>query len=471
MSELERKSIVITHEDLRDPKIDEIIETERSYGPRVTEPLEQKRRFNFFYASWFYLMLAGAIGAFAAWAIIEPYFSDGVTFTGRIESVEPGATPSDFYVKTYKLWGRIRVGSTNVYLVEGPTRLADEQGNLLPPSSYDILQPGKVVRVTGEVAPDSTSFLGTIIWLQPDSAKVDEGINLSALSLQQLLAGFSLFPLVAAIVGLLVGSVEGAICRTFSRAAWCGAVGLLSGLIGGAISVIVGGLVFAVIGMLGPESANPFESRGSFMLLVFRRGLGWTLAGMAMGLGQGFALKSRKLVLNGLIGGMVGGLIGGLLFDPIYLLIAGKAMLRGGEASRAIGLTIIGGTVGMMIGFTEMLTRDAWLKVIQGPLRGKEFSFNRTPIRLGSSPKNEIYLFKDPKIDPIHAEIDKLRDTYEIVDSNSTTGTFVNGQRVKSHRLVDGDVIRIGDSEFSYSMREKKARTYAGNQSRLSEAS
>ena len=146
-------------------------------------------------------------------------------------------------------------------------------------------------------------------------------------------------------------------------------------------------------------------------------------------------------------------------------------MLRGGEASRAIGLTIIGGTVGMMIGFTEMLTRDAWLKVIQGPLRGKEFSFNRTPIRLGSSPKNEIYLFKDPKIDPIHAEIDKLRDTYEIVDSKSTTGTFVNGQRVKSHRLVDGDVIRIGDSEFSYSMREKKARTYAGNQSRLSEAS
>jgi hypothetical protein len=174
-------------------------------------------------------------------------------------------------------------------------------------------------------------------------------------------------------------------------------------------------------------------------------------------LGQGFALKSRRLVLNGLIGGMVGGLIGGLLFDPLYLLIAGKAMIKGGEMSRMFGLTIIGGTVGLMIGLTEMLTRDAWLKVLQGPLRGKEFSFNRTPIRLGSSPKNEIYLFKDLKIDPLHAEINKLRDTYEIVDEGSSTGTFVNGQRIRSHRLMDGDQIRIGDTEFSYSMREKKA--------------
>jgi pSer/pThr/pTyr-binding forkhead associated (FHA) protein len=108
-----------------------------------------------------------------------------------------------------------------------------------------------------------------------------------------------------------------------------------------------------------------------------------------------------------------------------------------------------------MIGLTEMLTRDAWLQVLQGPLRGKEFSFNRTPIRLGSSPRNVIYLFKDPKIAPIHAEINKLRDTYELVDQDSSTGTFVNGQRIKRHRLADRDVIRIGDAEFRYMTRAR----------------
>lgn len=458
MNEVTQKRIRITKEDLLDPKIDEIIETERSYGPRTPEPAERKKRFSLFYASWFYLMLAGAIGAFTAWALIEPYFNDGTIFTGRIERVEPGAKPYSFYMKEGQIWGRIRVSGTDVYLVDPLTRIADRQGKLMPPASFGALQQGQVVRIMGEVAPDSTSFLGAVVWQQPDNAPVDQNVNLTSLSVQQIIVGFALFPLVAALVGLMVGSVEGAICRTFARAAWCGAIGLISGLIGGAISLLIGGLVFALIGALsGGDSANPFETVGSFLLLVLRRGLGWTLAGMAMGLGQGLALKSRKLVLNGLIGGMVGGLIGGLLFDPLYLLIAGKAMVKGGEVSRAIGLTIIGGTVGLMIGLTEMLTRDAWLKVLQGPLRGKEFSFNRTPIRLGSSPKNEIYLFKDPKIDPLHAEINKLRDSYEIADEGSSTGTFVNGQRIKSHRLTDGDIIRIGDSEFSYSMREKKA--------------
>lgn len=458
MSEMHRTSIVITKEDLRDPKIDEILATERSYSPRVTEPVEKKRSFNIFYASWFYLMLAGAIGAFVAWGMIEPAFDDGVAFSGRVEAVQPGATPTGFYLKKGTMWGRIQVAGTDVYVIDGLSRFADQQGNLLPTSDLGTLKPGQNVRVMGDVAPDSKSFLADIVWRVSDDLPAEETVHLDVLTLKQMFVGFALFPLVAALVGLMVGSVEGAICRTFSRAAWCGGIGLISGLIGGAISIVIGGLIFSLVGMLDSDGSNPFESRTSFLLLVFRRGLGWTIAGMAMGLGQGLALKSRKLILNGLIGGMVGGLIGGLLFDPIYLLFAGKAMLKGGEISRAVGLTIIGGAVGLLIGLTDMLTRDAWLKVVQGPLRGKEFSFNRTPIRLGSSPRNEIYLFKDANIDPNHAEVNKLRDTYEIVDSGSSTGTFVNGQRIHSHRLVDGDVIRIGDSEFNYSIREKKAK-------------
>ena len=213
------------------------------------------------------------------------------------------------------------------------------------------------------------------------------------------------------------------------------------------------GLVFSTLGKIGPQSV---ESVPSFLYFMFRRGLAWAIAGTTMGLGQGFALKSGKLKFNGFIGGMVGGLIGGLLFDPINLLFLGPDGISGAAISRALGFSIIGAAVGLMIGFTDLLTRDAWLRVLSGPLEGKEFSFNRTPIRLGSSPKNEIYLFKDSKIDPIHAEINKLRDAYEIADNNSSTGTFVNGRRIQRERLVDGARIKIGNSEFLYSSREKK---------------
>ncbi|MCI0490403.1 MAG: FHA domain-containing protein [Blastocatellia bacterium] len=458
MSEGPVRKIVITKEDLLDPKIDEAITIEQSYGARVAGPVEEKRRFSLFYSNWFYLMLAGAIGAFAAWALIEPYFADGIIFSGRIEQVDPQAVPFAFYGTTFAIKGRIRVAGADVYVIPEKTRFTDEQKKVIPYSIGD-LKPGQVITVMGEQAPDSSSMLAVVVQLQQPDWPVTARVSVSELATTQIIFAFLLFPMVAAFVGLMIGSVEGIICRTFSRAAWCGAVGLIAGLVGGAISVIIAGLIFALIGLIGGDSADPTASAGAFVLFMFRRGLAWTVAGVAMGLGQGIALKSGKLVVNAIIGGMVGGLLGGLLFDPINLLIAGRALLSGAEASRAIGLTIIGGAVGLMIGFTDMLTRDAWLKVIQGPLRGKEFSFNRTPIRMGSSPKNEIYLFKDLKIDPNHAEINKLRDTYELVDNESSTGTFVNGQRIKRHRLADGDSIHIGDSEFSYSTREKKARS------------
>ena len=245
------------------------------------------------------------------------------------------------------------------------------------------------------------------------------------------------------------------VCRTYSRAAWCAAIGLLVGLIGGALSSFAANIVYGVLGQM--SKGDPTSSGPAFVFQMFQRGLAWTIAGMCMGLGQGFALKSSKLKFNGFIGGMVGGLLGGLFFDPINFLLMGSDGITGAAQSRAVGLTIIGAAVGLLIGLTDLLTRDAWLKVLSGPLQGKEFSFNRTPIRVGSSPKNEIYLFKDPKIDPVHAEIFKLRDAYEIVDNGSSSGTFLNGIRVTRERLQDGAHIKIGDSEFSYSSRENKA--------------
>jgi hypothetical protein len=281
-------------------------------------------------------------------------------------------------------------------------------------------------------------------------------VDLNTLSRQQTVSAILMFPLIAGLVGLMIGAVEGIVCRTWSRAAWSAAIGLLIGVVGGGLSTVAGGFIYGLLGLAAGNS-DPQAGLGAFLFQMFRRGLAWTIAGMAMGLGQGFALKSPKLKFNGFVGGMVGGLIGGLLFDPINFIFLADDGVLGAELSRAIGFSVIGGAVGVMIGLTDMLTRDAWLKVAKGVLQGKEFSFSRTPIRLGSSPKNEIYLFKDLKVSAFHAEIRKLRDTYEIVDLGSETGTLVDGVRVERARLNDGARIGIGTSEFQYFTREKKA--------------
>jgi FHA domain len=440
-----KQKIVITKEELQDTQIDEAIVLYRSSVAGPVEPAPQRVGFQLLYTTWFYLLIAGALGGLLAWALIEPYFDDGIVFIGQVERVDPENTIGSLR--------KVRISSVDVYVNEYSTKITAGMGKA---SRYavDDLTAQQIVKVMAEPMPQSPALIASAIRLQASDTPAEKEFSIYELTARQRYAGLALFSLVAGLVGLMVGSVDGVICRTFARAAWCGIVGLVIGLLGGLLSTIFGALTYLLLGTLGE---NPYLTAGTFVLQMFRRGLAWTIVGTTMGLGPGLALQSGRLTLNGLIGGMVGGLLGGLLFDPVDLMLSDRTLMEGAELSRAVGFTIIGAAVGLMIGLTDLLTRSAWLKVTSGPLRGKEFSFDRTPIRLGSSPKNEIYLFKDPKIDPIHAIIDRLRDAYELSDSGSSTGTFINGQRIRRHRLQDGDQIRIGDSEFIYSTREKKS--------------
>ncbi len=76
------------------------------------------------------------------------------------------------------------------------------------------------------------------------------------------------------------------------------------------------------------------------------------MVGVAMGLGQGIALRSKRLLIYGLLGGVVGGLLGGMLFDPIDMIVLGPDKVSA-HWSRLIGLAVIGASVGAMIGIVE----------------------------------------------------------------------------------------------------------------------
>ena len=49
-----------------------------------------------------------------------------------------------------------------------------------------------------------------------------------------------------------------------------------------------------------------------------------------------------------------------------------------------------------------------------------------------------------------HALIEKRADGHWIVDNGSTNGTVVNGERVAAHRLVEHDIVRVGDTVFRH---------------------
>lgn len=263
-----------------------------------------------------------------------------------------------------------------------------------------------------------------------------------------------LFPTMGAAIGLFIAMSDALLSRNIQRALQCGAVGLgvgfLAGLLGMIAAIVVFGLAMQMI--LAISGPGRIHGIGLFILMV-GRATAWTFAATGMGLGQGIALKSKKLMINGLVGGMLGGFLGGLAFDPINLALGeGDTALL----SRMFGFTMIGLAVGFFTGLIENMAKDAWLYMKAGPLAGKQFVIYKDPTTLGSSPKCDVYLFKDAAIEPQHAELRAVGTRFQLKDMGTRQGTYVNGRRIETHMLQPGDSVVLGETVLEYAERERK---------------
>lgn len=66
---------------------------------------------------------------------------------------------------------------------------------------------------------------------------------------------------------------------------------------------------------------------------------------------------------------------------------------------------------------------------------------------IGSAPDNHLVI-NDSEIDALHARFISGDNKVFLKDNNSTSGCFVNGQRVTNKEIVPGDVIKLGTVEL-----------------------
>lgn len=72
-----------------------------------------------------------------------------------------------------------------------------------------------------------------------------------------------------------------------------------------------------------------------------------------------------------------------------------------------------------------------------------------TPTRVGRGAENAIRLDGDDFVSSRHAVLEPRPDGLWVEDLGSTNGTFVNGARVTSARLLQaGDIVRIGQTDL-----------------------
>jgi len=93
----------------------------------------------------------------------------------------------------------------------------------------------------------------------------------------------------------------------------------------------------------------------------------------------------------------------------------------------------------------------ALLIIKSGRKSGATFPLRKKVINMGRDSSNEIVI-DDPKSSRQHAKIKLEGDNFVIYDLASSNGTFVNGEKITSVKLNDGDEIKIGDTVFAFKL-------------------
>jgi pSer/pThr/pTyr-binding forkhead associated (FHA) protein len=189
------------------------------------------------------------------------------------------------------------------------------------------------------------------------------------------------------------------------------------------------------------------DHAGSTFFLVLARLIGWSMMGAMLGAGVGLATFSPANIAKGAIGGLIGGFVGGIVFDAM-------SASMGGLMSRLFGFSAIGLCIGLFIGLVQELTKAAWLKVEAGRLRGREYRIEKAIANLGRAEENEVGLFGDPGVGARHARIERHGGKFLVKDLSIREGTILNGERIESAELHDGDRLRLGDYELSFHVRK-----------------
>jgi diguanylate cyclase (GGDEF)-like protein len=109
------------------------------------------------------------------------------------------------------------------------------------------------------------------------------------------------------------------------------------------------------------------------------------------------------------------------------------------------------------------------LVVVQGDEIGRRYLLNERRLIVGRDPDRAQLVLADPSVSGKHAlvVVDPETDRYGIIDLGSRNGTYVNGSRLQSGGLRDGDKIFIGSTVLKFSFHDSIEEQFHGELDRL----
>ena len=242
------------------------------------------------------------------------------------------------------------------------------------------------------------------------------------------------------VVGALLGSGEG-IATSVPTRIWSGvAIGSVVGAVGGVAGFLVGQAVLFAL------SAALAGGRGEFdrVALPAARIVGWALVGLFVGQVEGVRARSGRKLVVGALGGLVGGAAGGLVLELAWRQLPEFA------AARLLALTAFGGLLAGSLALIESRLASGRLRILNGPLNGKEFLVSQRRLNIGSGKSNAVCLASYAGVLAHHAELRIRQGTPWLHAKDTAAPVLLNDQRVVERELKYEDVIQVGSAKLFY---------------------
>lgn len=233
---------------------------------------------------------------------------------------------------------------------------------------------------------------------------------------------------IGVFVGIFLGAIEGLSTGHKNQTQQGVMLGGITGLVGGGLGLLMGELAFAALGGMGG------------------RMLGWSIFGIAVGMGVGWVGHSFARLRNGGIGGLLGGAIGGAIYQIVTAILPQTA-------GRGIALALLGAMIGLGIGLVSEILKRGWLMVIRSQSRnareGKEYPLIKPKTRIGRAEESDIGLFGDQAVANFHAVIERQKQKYLLARGEGAIR--VNQQPVTQPvQLKNGDRVEVGGTLFLF---------------------
>jgi len=92
----------------------------------------------------------------------------------------------------------------------------------------------------------------------------------------------------------------------------------------------------------------------------------------------------------------------------------------------------------------QRFSTDTGLFVVEsGPKAGARYGLEADLTTVGRHSAADI-LLDDVTVSRQHVEVERSGDRYRVKDTGSLNGTYLNGDRIESDWLDDGDVLQVG---------------------------